>query len=155
MELADILSEESVLVRSDIKTKLDVLKSLASKASELTGHSADEIFEALSDREALGSTGLGNGIAVPHGKYAGLKGVTAIFLKLNQPVDFESVDDQPVDLVMMLLAPMGAGADHLKALARVARVLRTDAVAESLRRSTDPSRVYAILTQPVETNKAA
>jgi PTS system nitrogen regulatory IIA component len=155
MELADILSEESVLFCTDIKTKHDVLQRLASEASKRSGHPAADIFEALNDREQLGSTGLGNGIAVPHGKFAGLKSVIAVFIKLDVPVDFESVDDRQVDLVMMLLAPMGAGADHLKALARVARVLRTDSVAESLRRSEDPARLYAILTQPLETYKAA
>ncbi len=155
MELADILAEDSVLVSADISTKQGVLTALAAKAAALTGHSAEEIFEALNDRESLGSTGLGNGIAVPHGKFAPLKGVMAVFLKLATPVDFESIDDQPVDLVMMLLAPMGAGADHLKALAKVARILRTDSVADSLRRSSDPARLYAILTQPMEATKAA
>ena len=155
MELADILSEESVLFCTDIKTKRDVLDRLASQASRQTGFPAEEIFAALSDREALGSTGLGNGIAVPHGRFPGLKGVVAVFMKPSTPVDFESVDDQPVDLIMMLLAPVGAGADHLKALARVARVLRTDSVAESLRRTNDPKRLYSILTQPLETTKAA
>lgn len=155
MELADILPEESVLFCTDIKSKHDVLKRLAEQASKATGQSAQELFEALNDRESLGSTGLGNGIAVPHGKVAGLKRVAAVFVKLGTPVDFESVDDQPVDLVMMLLAPVGAGADHLKALARVARVLRTDSIAENLRRATDPHRLYSILTQPLETTKAA
>jgi len=155
MELADILAEESVVICTDIKTKRDVLTKLASKVAALTGHDADEIFAALHDRESLGSTGLGNGIAVPHGKFAGLKGVVAVFVKLAHPVDFEAVDDQPVDLVMMLLAPMGAGADHLKALARVARVLRSDAVAESLRQTDDPHKLYTILTQPMEATKAA
>lgn len=155
MELADILSEESVLFCTDIKTKRDVLERLASQASKQAGFPAQDIFAALNDREELGSTGLGNGIAVPHGRFAGLKAVTAVFIKLSVPVDFDSVDDQPVDLVMMLLAPVGAGADHLKALARVARVLRTDSVAENLRRVSDPKRLYAILTQPLETHKAA
>lgn len=155
MELADILSEESVLFCTDISNKHDVLKRLAKTAANATGHSEDELFAALADRESLGSTGLGNGIAVPHGKFAGLKNVIAVFVKLSVPVDFESVDDQPVDLVMMLLAPMGAGADHLKALARVARVLRTDSVTDNLRRTNDPARLYAILTQPLETTKAA
>ena len=155
MELADILSEESVLFCTDIKTKRDVLDRLASQASRQTGFPAEEIFAALSDREALVSTGLGNGIAVPHGRFPGLKGVVAVFMKPSVPVDFESVDDQPVDLIMMLLAPVGAGADHLKALARVARVLRTDSVAESLRRTNDPKRLYSILTLPLEMTKAA
>lgn len=155
MELADILAEESVLVCTDIASKRDVLLKLAEKVAALTGQPASDAFDALNDRESLGSTGLGNGIAVPHGKFAALKGVLAVFMKLERPVDFESVDDQPVDIVMMLLAPMGAGADHLKALARVARVLRSDAVADALRRSNDPARIYSILTQPLEANKAA
>ena len=155
MELADILPEESVLFCTDIKTKHGVLERLADQASKATGLPAEELFEALNDRESLGSTGLCNGIAVPHGKIVGLKRVAAVFIKLETPVDFESVDDQPVDLVMMLLAPVGAGADHLKALARVARVLRTDSIAENLRRANEPARLYAILTQPLEATKAA
>jgi PTS system nitrogen regulatory IIA component len=155
MNLADILSGESVLVCTDLTTKHDVLMALAEKVAALTGHPAAEIFAALDSREQLGSTGLGNGIAIPHGKYAPLKGVMAVFMRLTTPVDFEAVDDQPVDIVMMLLAPMGQGADHLKALARVARILRTDSVAETLRHTDDPARIYAILTQPVETTKAA
>jgi len=155
MELADILAEESVLVCADITSKRDVLLKLAEKVAALTGQPASDAFDALNDRESLGSTGLGNGIAVPHGKFAPLKSVLAVFMKLETPVDFESVDDQPVDIVMMLLAPMGAGADHLKALARVARILRSDTVAEALRGTNDPARIYAILTQPLEANKAA
>ena len=150
MELADILSEESVLFCTDIKNKHDVLRRLAKVAATATGYSEDELFAALADRESLGSTGLGNGIAVPHGKFAGLKNVVAVFLKLSVPVDFESVDDQPVDLVMMLLAPMGAGADHLKALARVARLLRTSDTAKMLRDSHDAEAIYAVLTIPLQ-----
>ena len=155
MELADILSEESVLVCTGVTSKRDVLQKLSDKVESLTGHPAAEIFESLNDRESLGSTGLGNGIAVPHGKFAALKGVMAVFMKVTPPVDFESVDDQPVDIVMMLLAPMGAGADHLKALARVARILRTDSVADALRHTSDPARIYAILTQKLASTQAA
>jgi len=157
MELADILSEESVLVCTGITSKRDVLLKLADKVAALTGQPAGDVFEALNDRESLGSTGLGNGLAGPHGKFAPLKGkgVLAVFMKLETPVDFEAVDDQPVDIVVMLLAPMGSGAYHLKALARVARVLRTDSVAEALRRTSDPHKLYAILTQPLEATKAA
>ena len=138
-----------------MKTKHDVLLKLSEKVASLTGQPADDVFEALNNRESLGSTGLGNGIAVPHGKFSPLKGVMAVFMKLTEPVDFESIDDQPVDIVMMLLAPMGHGADHLKALARVARVLRTDTVAEALRRSNDPARIYEILTRPLPVTRAA
>ncbi|MDB5539719.1 MAG: nitrogen regulatory protein [Devosia sp.] len=155
MELADILSEESVIVCSGIKTKLDVLQRLSERAASVTGQDAATIFEAVNDREQLGSTGLGNGIAIPHGKIPGIGAVTAVFARLETPVEFEAVDDQPVDLVMLLLAPMGAGADHLKALARVARILRTDSVTSRLRRSHDAAEMYAILTQPLQTTRAA
>lgn len=155
MELADILSEGSVLVGTGLKSKREILLRVSEKVAELTGQPAADIFEALNDRESLGSTGLGNGIAVPHGKFAPISGVLAVFLKLDTPVDFEAVDDQPVDIVMMLLAPLGAGADHLKALARVARVLRTESVVDALRRTDDPARLYSILTQPTPATKAA
>ena len=155
MELADILSEESVIVCSGLKTKSEVLRQLAERAAKVTAGDAGQIFEALSDREALGSTGLGNGIAIPHGKLANLSGVTAVFARLDDPIDFEAVDDQPVDLMMMLLAPVGAGADHLKALARVARLLRNEGTVEALRRARGAEELYAILTQPVPATKAA
>jgi PTS system nitrogen regulatory IIA component len=155
MELTDILSEESVVVCTGLKTKREVLEKLAQQAAEVTGQSAAPVFEALNDREALGSTGLGNGVAIPHGKFAGISGVTAVFARLDQPVDFDSVDDQPVDLVMMLLAPLGAGADHLKALARVARILRTESVVDQLRRTLDPKQLYTVLTQPAASHQAA
>ena len=155
MELADILSEEAVIVCSEIKTKRDVLLKLCDCAARVTGQDAATIFQAVDEREELGSTGLGNGIAIPHGKFAGLGSVTAVFARLDTPVDFEAVDDQPVDLVMMLLAPMGAGADHLKALARVARLLRTDAVVASLRGARDAGQIYEIITRPLAQSKAA
>ncbi|WP_423065276.1 PTS sugar transporter subunit IIA [Devosia sp. CN2-171] len=155
MELADILSEEAVIVCSDIKTKLDVLRKLSDCAAKVTGQDAATIFQAVNEREELGSTGLGNGIAIPHGKFAGIGSVTAVFARLSKPIDFEAVDDQPVDLVMMLLAPMGAGADHLKALARVARLLRTDSVVARLRAADDAAELHAILTQPLAQTQAA
>ncbi|MBK8084948.1 MAG: PTS sugar transporter subunit IIA [Devosia sp.] len=154
MELSDILAEESVIVCSGIKTKNEVLQQLAERGARVTGADAAAILEALTDREALGSTGLGNGIAIPHGKLPGLAGVTAVFARLESPVDFEAVDDQPVDLVMMLLAPIGAGADHLKALARVARLLRTEAIVDKLRRTGDVAGLYGVLTQPVPAQAA-
>jgi PTS system nitrogen regulatory IIA component len=155
MELADILSEESVFVCTGLKTKREVLERLAQQAASTTGRDATAIFEAINDRESLGSTGLGNGIAIPHGRFSGLAGVTAVFARLLQPVDFDAVDDQPVDLVMMLLAPPGAGADHLKALARVARVLRTESAVEQLRATEEPRVLHAVLTQTLAAHQAA
>ena len=154
MELADILPEESVIVCTGLKTKREVLEKLAEQAAKASGQDARAVFEAVYDREVLGSTGLGNGIAIPHGKFAGISGVTAVFAKLSEPVDFDSVDDQPVDLLMLLLAPMGAGADHLKALARVARILRTESVVEALRRVDDAHELHDILTHPLAAQAA-
>lgn len=155
MELADILAERAVLCCTGVETKRQLFEQLAERAAELTGSPQAEILSAIVSREDLGSTGLGNGIAIPHGKIAGLAGVTALFARLDQPIDFDSLDDQPVDLVVMLLAPTGAGADHLKALSKVARLLRTESVVEDLRRFDDPGRIHALLTTPIATHYAA
>lgn len=155
MELADILPEESVVFCADETSKTDVLKMLAETAAAQAGLNVDDVYEAIENREALGSTGLGNGIAIPHGKLPGLKQVHAVFARLAHPVDFDAVDDQPVDLVVMLLAPLGSGADHLKALAMVARILRTESVVEQLRAARDPARAHELLTQKLTTHKAA
>src|SRR5690606_33255395 len=122
MELADILAEHAVLTCTGVRDKRHLFELLSQKGAELTGFPAETILEVLMAREELGSTGLGNGIAIPHGKVSGLQGVTAVFARLDQAIEFDAVDDQPVDIVVMLLAPVGAGADHLKALSRVARI---------------------------------
>ena len=155
MELSDILAEESVFYFTGIKTKAELLSRLAAEAAKILNRGPLAIHETLSARESLGSTGLGSGIAIPHGKLAGLSRVTALFARLETPIEFDSVDDQPVDLVMTLLAPLGAGADHLKALSRVARLLRTEPIVDDLRRADDPAKFYAILTAPVTAHKAA
>lgn len=155
MELAGILTEQSVVAREKVRDKSELLEILAERGAEITGVPVETIEEALTSREALGSTGLGNGIAIPHGKIAGLGKVVAVFCRLNQPVDFDSVDDQPVDLAVMLLAPAGAGADHLKALALVARLLRTESLVEALRSTDDPGRLHALLTAGVPSQNAA
>ncbi|MHA6689395.1 PTS sugar transporter subunit IIA [Devosia sp. A449] len=155
MELADILVERAVLCCTGVKTKRQLFEELAERAAELTGHPAAEILEAITSREELGSTGLGNGIAIPHGKIAGLKTVTALVARLDHPIEFDAVDDQPVDIVVMLLAPTGAGADHLKALSRVARLLRTESVVDELRQANDPAHLRAVFTASDETHYAA
>lgn len=155
MELADILVERAVLCCTGVKTKRQLFEDLAERAAELTGHPAAEILEAITSREELGSTGLGNGIAIPHGKIAGLKTVIALVARLDQPIEFDAVDDQPVDIVVMLLAPTGAGADHLKALSRVARLLRTESVVDDLRQADDPAQLRAVFTASDETHYAA
>jgi len=155
MELADILLKGCIVGCAKVASKRQLLQLLAQKASDELNVDAKIIFETLMNREKLGSTGLGNGIAIPHGKLAGLQQVMAVFVRLDSPIEFDAVDDQPVDLAMMLLAPEGSGADHLKALARVARLLRTDSLVEKLRNSADCEDLHGLLTTPVEDSAAA
>jgi len=155
MELADILAEHAVLALAGVQSKSQLFDQLAERAAQVTGRPAADILQAITSREELGSTGLGDGIAIPHGKVAGLKSVTAVFARLEGAIEFDAVDDQPVDLVVMLLAPAGAGADHLKALSLVARMLRTETVVEELRRHDDPARLHAVLTASTQTHYAA
>jgi len=155
MELSDILSKDCIVACAKVASKRQLLQLLAEHAGIIAGLDAQKVFETLMNREKLGSTGLGNGIAIPHGKIKGLDHVVAIFVRIEQPIDFDAVDDQPVDLAVMLLAPEGAGADHLKALARVARLLRTESLVEQLRATHENSHLYALLTAPLEGSAAA
>jgi PTS system nitrogen regulatory IIA component len=105
-----------------------------------------EVFETLLQRERLGSTGIGDGVAIPHGKLPGLDRLFGLVARLEKPVDFDALDGQPVDIAFLLLAPEGAGADHLKALAQVARLLREPGILERIRAARDASALYALLT---------
>ena len=148
MPLSDIVAPHAVLPGLRVSSKKQLLHEVAVKAAELCGQSEQTIFETLQQREKLGSTGVGNGIAIPHGKLPKLGKVFGLFARLERPVDFEALDGQPVDLIFLLLAPEGAGADHLKALARVARLLRDPEVARKLRNSHDADALYAVLAMP-------
>jgi len=121
MDFSDLISPDSVIARLKATSKKQALQELARRAGELTAVHERQIFEALLERERLGTTGVGNGIAIPHGKLPEIKELFGLFARLDEPVDFDAIDEQPVDLVFLLLAPEGAGADHLKALAQVAR----------------------------------
>jgi len=146
MHLADLISPEAVIPSLRAKTKKQLLQELSARAARLTGLQERYVFDTLLQRERLGSTGLGEGIAIPHGKFAGLKRIVGIFARLAEPVNFEAVDGEPVDIVFLLLAPEGAGADHLKALARISRLLREGHAVDKLRASKDASALYAVLT---------
>lgn len=146
MPLADLVAPNAVVPALKVNGKKQALQELAAKAAELSGQNERAIFEILLQREKLGSTGVGNGVAIPHGKLPKLGKLFGLFARLARPVDFEALDGQPVDLVFLLLAPEGAGADHLKALARVARLLRDSEVARKLRESRDVESLYAVLT---------
>ena len=155
MHLGDFISPDSVVPSLKAKTKKQLLQELASCAGRLTGLPERGIFDVLLQRERLGSTGLGQGIAIPHGKIAGLKGIVGIFARLAEPIDFDAVDGEPVDIVFLLLAPEGAGADHLKALARISRLLRAGSAVEKLRVSKDAAALYAVLTEGEASSHAA
>lgn len=146
MDLGDLINADGVIASLSAKSKKQVLQSLSAHAARLTGLSERDVFDTLLQRERLGSTGVGRGVAIPHGKLAGLKKIAGLFARLDQPVDFEAVDGEPVDLVFLLLAPESAGADHLKALARISRLLREPASIEKLRVLGDESALYDFLT---------
>lgn len=154
MDLCDLIAPEGVIPSLKSKSKKQVLQDLAAKATELTNLNQREIFDTLLQRERLGSTGIGNGIAIPHGKISGLEKIICVFARLEEPIDFESVDGEPVDLVFLLLAPEGAGADHLKALARISRLLREPSATEKLRGSSSQSALYSLLTEPAASHAA-
>jgi len=124
MEISDLVQPEAVISGLKAGGKKQLLQELARHAAQITGVNEKKIFETLLERERLGTTGVGNGIAIPHGKLADFKRLYGLFARLEKPIDFDAIDEQPVDLVFLLLAPEGAGADHLKALARVSRLLR-------------------------------
>ena len=144
----DLVSPNAIIPAMKVNGKKQALQEIAAKAAELSGQNERSIFEILLQREKLGSTGVGNGIAIPHGKLPKLNTLFGLFARLERPVDFEALDGQPVDLVFLLLAPEGAGADHLKALARVARLLRDPDIARKLRESRDAEALYAVLAMP-------
>jgi nitrogen PTS system EIIA component len=146
MVLLDFLTPEAVVPSLKAGTKKAALQEVG-HAARCTGLEERALFEALLQRERLGSTGIGEGLAIPHGKLPGLGRLFGLVARLERPIDFEALDSQPVDILFLLLAPEGAGADHLKALARVARVLREPGILERLRAARDAAAIYALLTE--------
>lgn len=145
--MLDLITPRAILSNLKAGNKKQALQEMARKASELTGQHERTIFDVLLERERLGTTGVGHGIAIPHGKLAGLDRVHGVFARMERPIDFDAIDEQPVDLIFLLLAPEHAGADHLKALARVSRLLRDQSMCEKLRGSESADAIYALLTQ--------
>nr|WP_321445882.1 PTS IIA-like nitrogen regulatory protein PtsN [uncultured Cohaesibacter sp.] len=154
MELNDLLAPESIIPLLKASSKKQVIQELSERAAKLTGLPQRQIFEKLLQRERLGSTGVGHGVAIPHGKLADLDRIQGIFALLDKPVNFEAMDDKPVDIVFLLLAPEGAGADHLKALARIARVLRSEATLKKLRAASESDEIRAVLSGVQESDAA-
>ncbi len=154
MDLSDLVSPDAVIPSLKVQSKKQAIQALAEKAASLTGVPEREIFDTLLQRERLGSTGVGHGIAIPHGKLVTFDGITGVFARLDSPIEFESLDGEPVDLIFLLLASEGAGADHLKALARIARVFRNNHITAKLRETRDSAGLYAILTEDIASNAA-
>ena len=148
MSLTDLIAPNAVIPALKVTSKKQAIQALATHAAQLTGHNERMISEILLQREKLGSTAVGNGIAIPHGKLPKFGKLFGMFARLEQPIDFEALDGQPVDLIFLLLAPETAGADHLKALARIARLLRDTEVAQKLRASQNADALYAVLALP-------
>ena len=154
MMITDLVAPEAIIPALKVNSKKQALQELAARAAELTGQNDRAIFEVLLRREKLGTTAVGYGVAIPHGKLQKLDKIFGLFARLDRPIDFEAMDGQPVDLVFLLLAPEGAGADHLKALSRIARVLRDQDLVAKLRATDSASAIYAFLNEEQASNAA-
>ncbi|MEO0386156.1 MAG: PTS sugar transporter subunit IIA [Pseudomonadota bacterium] len=154
MDLTDILDQDAVVASLKVQSKKRLFQEIAATAHSRLKLEEAMVHSALLERETLGPTGVGYGVAIPHARIDGLDRVRGLFFHLETAIEFESVDRRPVDLAFVLLAPLDAGADHLKALARVSRVLRSEPVCNKLRSTGDVSALYAILTD-TDTSQAA
>jgi nitrogen PTS system EIIA component len=155
MTLADIIDARAVLPAVKAQNKKQLLQELSHTMGSIVATDHRLVFETLNRREKLGSTGLGQGIAIPHGRLPNINRVYGLFARLIHPVDFESIDGVPVDLVFVLLAPDHAGADHLTALARISRIARQPEILAKLRGTETAEGLYSILTEPAATQSAA
>ena len=154
MELTDLITPDQVIARMRATSKKQALQELARKSAEVSGLEQREIFDILLERERLGTTGIGRGIAIPHGKHDRLNGLVGVFARIDKAIDFDAVDGEPVDLLFLLLAPPSAGADHLKALAKVSRTLRDQTICTQLRGCEDADGIYALLAGTSTSNAA-
>ena len=154
MEITDLITPQSVIAQLRAGNKKQALQELARRSAVVTGVNERTIFDVLSERERLGTTGIGMGIGIPHGRLPGLTKLYGLFARLDRPIPFEAIDEQPVDLLFLLLAPETAGADHLKALALVSRLLRDATVCQKLRGTDSADALYALLTDRSESNAA-
>jgi PTS system nitrogen regulatory IIA component len=154
MEIADLVTPASVIANLRAANKRQALQELAKRAAALTGRHERAIFEVLLERERLNTTGIGNGTALPHGRLPELPRLYGLFARLEKPIDFEAIDNQPVDLIFMLLTPASAGADHLKALARISRLLRDKSICDKLRGTDRSDALYALLSDRAASHAA-
>jgi len=154
MELASLLRPQAVKSVGGMTSKKRLLQELGEIAASCYGLDAEKAAEALQDRESIGPTGVGDGVALPHARLAGIDDVVGVFLRLDKPLAFESIDRQPVDLVFALFAPDNCGVAHLKALAAVSRIMRNASTCAKLRANDDPDTLYTILIDQQSTKAA-
>ncbi len=152
--MIDFLTPDAIIANLRATSKKQVLQELARRAADVTGGHERTIFDVLLERERLGTTGVGRGVAIPHGRLSSINRVHGVFARLERPVDFDAIDDQPVDLIFLLLAPEQAGADHLKALARVSRLLRDEPLCAKLRGCETPDAIFALINGTEAMNAA-
>lgn len=147
MELSQLLAPGAIRVVNHLTSKKRLFQEIGEVVSGVHGLNGSVAVDGLQERESLGPTGVGHGIALPHARLQELEKIVGVFMRLDKPLDYDSVDRQPVDLVFALFAPKDSGVDHLKALALVSRTMRDAAVCAKLRANTDPAKLHAILTE--------
>ncbi len=147
MNLSDILAPGAVRIVSHLTSKKRLFQEIGEIVAAVHGLNGSVAIDGLQERESLGPTGVGHGIALPHARLQELEKIIGVFVRLEKPLDYDSVDRQPVDLVFALFAPKDSGVDHLKALALVSRTMRDAGVIAKLRANTDPAKLHAILTE--------
>ena len=147
MDIAQLLAADGVVLRSGASSKRQALHTVADTAARALGLNEDRVLESLLEREALGSTGLGSGVAVPHARVEGLERVVAVFVRLDTPVAYDAMDDRPVDLIFALFAPPSDGAEHLRALAAVSRALRSSEMRQQLRQARTADAIRALFVK--------
>lgn len=155
MELGDLVAKTAVLPALKPGSKKQLFQEIAARAADSYGVASRDVIAGLTAREQLGSTAMGEGVAIPHARLPKLDQIVGVFARLEKPVEFDAMDGQGVDLVFALFAPENSGADHLRALARVSRLLRQSDTREKLRASAKADALYALITEPPTTSRAA
>jgi len=145
MNLASIMPLDAVVPRLSVRDKKQAIKTLAAQAAKLSGLSEKEIYSVLMEREHIGCTGMGNGVCIPHGRFPELTHLHALFARLEKPISFGAADGKPVDLIMLLLTPVSANTEHIKALATISRLLRDKSLCDKLRKTTDTKVMHSML----------
>ncbi|MDG1437447.1 MAG: PTS IIA-like nitrogen regulatory protein PtsN, partial [Emcibacteraceae bacterium] len=144
-DISDLINQNNIIPNLKAASKKQLLQELENITNQKCEKPLNDVASTLMERERLGSTGVGHGVAIPHGRFSDLDQIMGFFVKLDKPLNFDSLDDQPVDLVFLLLVPEDAGADHLKALAKISRIFRDQSICEKLRGTNDSDAIFAIL----------